>query len=177
MGVYNTIAGAAQRRGNLNSLEKIQTIAKEVTEIHDNIEKMAEVYSKGNMELKQKFIEIMHKKIETKIEYSYNPLKDQLDIVNSAIIDYFKIKAEISDQLSKKDFITDPFLKQELANKIDILEKQSEGKMVLIHDTISSINSNIYIAKSHVQEAIEQLRRNGNNFRDSFYKYIEDFNN
>jgi hypothetical protein len=138
---------------------------------------MAELYSSGNKELKQQFIDNIHKRIENKINNSSNPLSEKLDSANQAIVDYLKIQADIKNQLSKTDFITNQFEKQQALLNIEKLRMQAEDKVVLIHDTINSINSNIYIAKAHVQEAIEELRRNGNNITDSLYKYIEDFNN
>jgi hypothetical protein len=64
----------------------------------------------------------------------------------------------------------------QLQNEILSLQSQASGKIVVIHDTISSINPNLYVAKSQIEEIINEMRRNGNNFTDSIYKYIDNFN-
>jgi hypothetical protein len=137
---------------------------------------MAEECSKGDFDLKQRIIQDMHRRIENKINNNYNPLKGQLDAMNHAIMDYLRLQGEINNKTHRIQFINDPFAKQQMQLEIMNLKAQADDKIVLIHDTISSINPNIYTAKTHVIEAIEQLRRSGHNFMNSFYKYIEDFN-
>jgi hypothetical protein len=52
LGVYNAIAAAAQRQVNIQKIERIRNISKDITTVNDNIEKIAEIQSKGNLELK-----------------------------------------------------------------------------------------------------------------------------
>jgi ABC-type multidrug transport system permease subunit len=75
-----------------------------------------------------------------------------------------------------KSQFADPYTRLQIQNEINNLQAQANGKIVQIHDAINSINPNLYVAKIQIQEVIEQLRRNGHNFMDSFYKYFEDFN-
>jgi hypothetical protein len=177
LGIYNAVAAAAHRRGNIQNVERIKTIGKEINDIHDNVEKIADSYSKGNHELKEKMISEINRKIENKINNSPNPLQDQVQAVNQSIIEYLKIEAEIKSIEFNSNFTTDPITRLQLTKQIQDLQKQAEGKIVQIHDTISSINSNLYVAKTQVQDILEQITRGGHNFMDSFYKFIENFNN
>lgn len=95
--------------------------------------------------------------------------------MNQAIVDYLRIQGEIETILIRSQFV-DPYTKLQMKNEINNLQTQATGKSVLINDAISSIHPNLYVAKTHIQEAIEQFNRSGNNFMDSFYKYFENFN-
>lgn len=176
LGVYNAIAAAAQRQGNIQNIERIRNIGEDLNIVNDKIEKIAEVQSKGNLELKQQIIEEMHRKISNGVYNSSNPFKDQLDIMNQALIDFLKIQGDIHTKSMKYQY-ADPYTRLKIQNAINNLHAQAKGKIVQIHDAINSINPNLYVAKTQIQEFIEQLRRSGHNFVDSFYKYFEDFNN
>lgn len=176
-GFYNTISNIFQKRQNYQSMEQIRNIATEVTNIHENIERMGQVYSKGNLELKQRMIEDLYNRIEHKLNSTSNPLTDQMDIMNRAVLDYLKIQEQIDSKLQKIQFMRDQYNKLQLNNEISNLQLEAKGKIVQIHDAINTMHSNIYVAKSHILEVIEQFRRSGSNFMDPFYKYIEDFNN
>lgn len=147
IGVYNAVSGYSQRHKNI---ENVQNINKNFQQVNDAIEKIAENYSNGNPQLKAQIIEQIHKKIEIKINNTHNPLRENLDIMNNAIVDYFKIQAEITTKSfnSLLWVVIDPHTKMQLQNEILSLQSQANGKIVVIHDTISSINPNLYVAKS-----------------------------
>lgn len=77
LGIYNAVAAAAQRRGNIQNIERIKTIGEEINDIHDNIEKIADSYSNLKPEYTEEMIkEMINSKIATKINNSPNPLKN-----------------------------------------------------------------------------------------------------